>query len=115
MNWLPVILCILSCIFALWAFAGLFTPKDFFSFALPMFRTRGNAFCFPLRFAAICAIAATGSVYGAHDDGIAIWAGLISGLMFWRACLRFSRLRGTSLQRMGIVLPSESHYPVNQH
>jgi hypothetical protein len=114
MNWLAAILCILSCAFALLACSGLFGKKWAIFFALPVFRTRGNAVCFPLRFAVICASAEAGSVYGAVDDGVAIWAGLISGFMFWRACLRFSRLRGTPLQRMGIVLPSERH-PVNQH
>jgi hypothetical protein len=114
MNWLTVTFCILSCIFAVLAFAGLFTKKIIF-FALSKFQTRGNAFCFPMRLAGICAIIAAGSVYGAHDDGISIWAGLISGIMFWRTCLRFSRLRGTPLQRMGVVLPSEKYCPVNQH
>jgi hypothetical protein len=107
MNRLAVILSILSCIFALWALVGLFSPKKFFSFALPLFQTRGNAFCFPMRLAAICAIAAAGIVYEANDEGIAIWAGLISGVMFGRACLRFTRLRGIPLQRMGIILPSD--------
>jgi hypothetical protein len=115
MNWLAVILYTLSCIFAILALAGLVAPKEVIFFALPVLRTRGNAFGFFLRLAVICAVAAAGSVYGASDDGIAVWAGLISGFMFTRACLRFSRLRGTPLQRMGIFLPSERHYLVNQH
>jgi hypothetical protein len=106
MNGLAIFLYILSGLFALWAFTGLRSPKEALFFALPALQTRVNAFWLPMRFAVLCAIAATGSVYVEHDDGIAIWAGLISGLMFWRACLRFNRLRGTPLQRMGIVLPS---------
>jgi hypothetical protein len=109
MNWLTILLCVLSGVFALWAFAGLLCPKEALPFALPDLRTRSNAFSFPLRLVVICAIAAAGSVYGEDNDGIAIWAGLISGIMFGRACLRFSRLHGTPLQRMGIVFPSERH------
>ena len=105
MNWLATILCILAGGCALWAFAGLMAPQAALSFALPARQSRDNAFGFPMRLAVICAIAAAGSIYGADDIGIAMWAGLISGLLFWKACQRFNHLRGTPLQRMGIILP----------
>ena len=107
MNWLTVILCILAGFCAIWAVAGLFSPQDALSFALPVLQNRGNAFWFYMRFAIAFALIAVG--WETTDPGLAILLGLVAGFMLSCAVRRLFFLHGMPLQRMGIILPSERH------
>jgi hypothetical protein len=94
MSMFVIILYALASAAALWAIAGLCNPQAL-CFALPEYRTRKNAFLFPLRLAVPSALVAYMESYLAANISHSWGASLGVYLAFlWYAAKRVAVLRG---------------------